>query len=341
MIPNKKFVFIIGAPRSGTTWLQAMMAAHPSICSTIDELKLFDFFTVPLEEGWQYMLSLQKHTDGSRNGLAAMWTDREFYEFLGDFVGRIYAQVLAMKPEATTLLDKAPAYSNCVEHIDRLIPQAKFIHIIRDGRDVAVSLIAAAQGWGRLWAPKKIKVAASTWKSYVLAAQKARQYRQRYIEVRYEDLLTNGVQVLRTVFDFIGEPIGAEDVAAIYERHHFKNMKQVGTGVHDFVLPKEFFRKGQAGDWRNSLSPGERYVFDETAGDLLCALRYSNASWWHDHGYQRFTVPLAATLSSRSRMQMQAVGVIKRMLGPQWIKRIRTVRARVRGKNGVEIPANG
>jgi hypothetical protein len=341
VISGKQFVFIIGAPRSGTTWLQAMMAAHPSICSTIDELKLFDFFTVPLEKGWQYLLSLQKGTGGSRNGLAAMWTDREFYEFLNEFVGRVYNQVAALKPEATVLLDKAPAYSNCVEHIDRLIPQAKFLHIIRDGRDVAVSLTTAGQGWGRLWAPKKIKMAASTWKSYVLEAQKARQYRQRYLEVRYEELLTSGPQVLRTVFDFIGEPIGAEDVAAIYEKHQFQNMKQVGTGVHDFVLPKEFFRKGQAGDWRTSLSPRERYVFDETAGDLLHVLGYSNAAWWYDHMYQRFTVPLVETLSSRSRMQMQAIGVIKRILGPQWTKQIRAVRARARGKKGIEIPANG
>lgn len=332
MIPDKQFVFIIGAPRSGTTWLQAMMAAHPSICSTIDELKLFDIFTVPLEAGWQYLLSLQKHTHGSRNGLAAMWTDREFYGFLNDFVGRVYSQVAALKPEATILLDKAPAYSKYVEHIDRLIPQAKFIHVIRDGRDVAVSLMAAAQGWGRLWAPKRVEMAASAWKSYVQAAQKARQYGERYLEVRYEDLLTSGQQVLRTVFDFLGEPIDAKDVAAIYQRHQFQNMKQAGTGVHNFALPKEFFRKGQSGDWRNSLGPGERYVFDETAGDLLRALRYSNASWWYDHGYQRFTVPLAGTLSSRTRMQMETIGVIKRLLGPQWTNRLGTVRARVRGK---------
>jgi LPS sulfotransferase NodH len=342
MIPNKKFVFIIGAPRSGTTWLQAMVAAHPFICSTIDELKLFDLFTVPLERGWQYLLNLQKDTGGGRYGLTAMWTDREFYEFLGDFVGRIYTQVLAMKPEATILVDKAPAYSNCVEHIDRLIPQAKFIHMIRDGRDVAVSLIAAAQGWGGLWAPKKVKVAASAWKSYVLAAQKARQYRQRYVEVRYEDLLTNGVQVLRQIFEFMDVPTNTQNVAAIYQSHQFENMKRAGTGTHGFALPQGFFRKGQAGDWRNSLTPGQRYAFDERAGDLLCTLGYTNnASWWYDHAYQRFTAPLAATLSSRSRMQMQTIGAIRRVLGPQWINRLRAVRARGREKNTIEIPPNG
>lgn len=341
MIPDKQFLFIIGAPRSGTTWLQAMVAAHPAVCSTIDELKLFDFFTVPLEKGWQYLLGLQKETGGGRNGLAAMWTDDEFYAFLSDFVGSVYSQVLAKKPEATVLLDKAPAYSTCVGHIDRLIPRAKFVHVIRDGRDVAVSLMSAAQSWGKSWAPKKVAAAASAWKAYAGAAQDARQFRGRYLEVRYEELLTNGVQVLRSVFDFIGLPIDAAEVAAIYDRHQFENMKQEGTGANNFSLPKEFFRKGEAGDWRNSLNLGERYIFDETAGDLLRALGYADALWWCDHPYQRMTVPLRMMLSSRNRLKMKAVETIKRALGPKWTERIRTARSRSRGKDTLQATVNG
>jgi hypothetical protein len=335
------FVFIIGAPRSGTTWLQAMIAAHPSVASTVDELKLFDLFTVPLEEGWQFLLNLQKDTKGSRNGLTAMWTDRDFYGFLSDFVGKVYGQVAALNPDATVLLDKAPAYSKYVDHIEKLIPKPKFIHIIRDGRDVAVSLMSAAQGWGRLWAPNKVKRAASTWKTYVLAAQQARRYEGRYLEVRYEDLLTDGPRVLRTVFDFIGESTAVEDIAAIYEKHRFENMKQAGTGVHDFVLPKEFFRKGQAGDWRNALSSVQRYLFDETAGDLLRALGYADNSWWYDRPYQRFTAPLTATLSSRRRMRMKAKETIKRALGPHWPAWVGAVRARVKQTNALEIRGKG
>jgi hypothetical protein len=56
-------VFIVGAPRSGTTWLQAMIGAHPSICTT-DELKLFNLFTGPWEESWELLLKLQK-TEGA------------------------------------------------------------------------------------------------------------------------------------------------------------------------------------------------------------------------------------------------------------------------------------
>jgi hypothetical protein len=154
-------------------------------------------------------------------------------------------------------------------------------------------------------------------------------------------LLTIGVQELQRVFEFIGVPIDAENVAAIYKRHQFENMKQDGRGVHNFALPKEFFRKGEAGDWRNSLNPGQRYLFYETAGDLLCALGYSDDLWWFDHPYQRMTVPLRAMLSSRSRMKMKAVEMIKRALGPKWTERIRGARSRSRGKDTLQATVNG
>jgi len=326
MISDKDLVFIIGAPRSGTTWLQTMLAAHPSVCSTIDELKLFDFFTVPLEQGWNYLLGLQTATGGDRNGLAAIWTDAQFYGFLSEFVDRIYTQVLAANPDATVLLDKAPAYSNCIDHIEKLLPRAKFIHMIRDGRDVASSMIAAAQGWGKPWAPRDIESAAAQWKEYVLGAQKACRYAGRYLEVRYEELLANGTQVLGGVFGFMGVSTDSSLVAGIYDRHRFEKMKEKGKGARDFSLPKEFFRKGQAGDWRNSLNPSERLLFHETAGDLLADLGYCDQSWWFENSYQRATVPLFLTLSRPSRLRTKARKVIKRALGPKWTARLRSFR---------------
>jgi hypothetical protein len=336
MIPGKEFLFIIGAPRSGTTWLQTMVAAHPSICSTIDELKLFDLFTAPLEKSWNSLVSIQKEAGGGPLGLTAVWTESEFYDFLEEFAGRVYSRVVAMKPEATVLLDKGPGYSHYVKHITRFIPEAKFIHIIRDGRDVAASLVAASRGWGRLWASEKVESAAATWKSTVRAAQEARRYRGRYLEVRYEELLTNGVKVLQEVFEFIGVSIGRGSVTAIYEKYRFEKMKQAGTGANQFELPEGFFRKGQAGDWRNILlDPMQRYLFDEIAGDLLRDLGYCDESWWFDRPYQRFTVPLSVMLSSRGRMQTKRLRAIKCILGPKWTERVRTVRARMRGKKNI------
>jgi LPS sulfotransferase NodH len=330
MTLEKQFLFIIGAPRSGTTWLQAMVGAHPLI-STTDELKVFDFFTGPWAKSWELLLKLQKDGRGARrHGLTGVWSEEEFRDFLREFLERVYARVLQKKPEATVILDKTPSYSDYVEHINWLIPQAKFIHLIRDGRDVVVSLHTASQGWGKMWAPKKVESAAAVWKSTLLAARKAEQYGDRYLEVRYEELLTNGAQILSSIFEFVGIPTKPADAAAIFQAHQFQKMKQEGAGVENIGLPDGFFRKGQAGDWQNSLKPSQRYSIHDTAGDMLCELGYAGDSWWVERWHQRFTLPLLAMLHSRNRMRLKTLHATKRALGPVWIERIRTARTWLR-----------
>jgi hypothetical protein len=330
MTLDKQFLFIIGAPRSGTTWLQAMLGAHPLICTT-DELKLFDFFTGPWAKSWDYLIELQQDVHGARrHGLTALWSKDEFWRFLREFLERIYTLVLKRKPEAAVILDKTPGYAEYVEHINWLIPEAKFIHLIRDGRDVVVSLQMASQGWGRLWAPKKVASAAALWKSTVLAARKGRQYGDRYMEVRYEELLTNGAQVLSSIFEFVPVPATAATAAAILRDHDFQKMKQEGAGVQRYGLPEGFFREGRAGDWKSRLTPKERYFVHETAGDLLCELGYAGHSWWAERWHQRFTLPLIAMLQSRTRLQRKAAHTIKRALGPVGFERLRAVRTWLR-----------
>jgi hypothetical protein len=325
MVLEKQFLFIIGAPRSGTTWLQAMLGAHPSICTT-GELKLFDLFTGRWADAWEFQLRLQA-AGGAPRGLTAVWTEAEFYRFLREFLERVYTRVLALKPQATVILDKSPGYSNYVEHISRLLPQAKFIHLIRDGRDVAVSLQAASRSWGRLWAPQEVESAAAFWKSTVLAAQKARSWAGRYLEVRYEALLTNGVPILRQVFDFAGLPMTHEEVLAIFEAHQFEKMRDEARRGESPGPPEGFFRKGRAGDWQNAFSPLERYVFHETAGDLLGRLGYAEGAWWVERPHERWTLPLRAMLTNPSRGRLKAAEALKRTLGPRWTERVRAARA--------------
>lgn len=321
MVLDKQFVFIIGAARSGTTWLQAMLGAHPSVC-TFGELQLFEFYTAPWVKAWNRQGEI-----GRFNGLPTIWNEDQLYEFLREFLVRVYDRVLQTKPGASIILDKHPGASLHVEHINRLIPNAKFIHVIRDGRDVAVSLRAASQGWGRQWAPAVVESSAWVWKSLVVGAQQAQQYGHRYLEVRYEDLLMIGVPVLKSVFEFLHVPIDSEDVTTIFNQHRFERMKEEKKGTNQLILPDGFFRKGQAGDWRNTLKPVERYIFNRTSGDLLCALGYADNSWWADHAYQRIALPVFATLSSRKRIKMKAVDGVKSLLGPKLTERVRNVRA--------------
>ena len=338
MIQNKKFLFMIGAPRSGTTWLQAMLGAHPAICTTA-ELMLFNHYTVHWADAWNEQVRL--HRDGSLVGLPTLWSEEEFYGFLKEFLDRVYSRVFEQKPEATIFLDKHPGYAQHIEHIDRLIPNAKFLHIIRDGRDVASSMMAASKGWARIWAPESVEKAAASWKTHTLAARQAKRYEGRYLEIRYEDLLASGEQVMQEVYNFLGLPMSKEQIAATLQEHHFEKMKKKRTGASQFALPDGFFRQGGKGDWQTSLNPTQRVIFHEIAGDLLCELGYAADSWWVEHEYQRITLPAAAFFLNPARSRRKVKATLKHMLGPTWSDRVRNLRGALQPKGGKELPENG
>ena len=338
MTLDKQFLFIIGAPRSGTTWLQAMVGAHPLICTT-DELKLFDFFTGPWAKSWESLLRLQNDGRGARrHGLTGVWSEDEFRHFLREFLERVYTRVLERKPEAIVILDKTPGYSEYVEHINWLVPQAKFIHLIRDGRDVVVSLQAASQGWAELWAPSKVESAAFLWSRPFGSAKGSTVRRSIHggavrgaLDQRGPDTLLD-IRICRRTGE--GRACGVDLSGSSVPEDEARSSRS----PEDFGLPKEFFRRGQAGDWRAALSPQQRYFIHVTAGDLLGQLGYAGDSWWVEGWHQRFTLPLMAMLQSRNRMRSKTLQAVRRALGPVWIERIRAARtwrrARPMGSEG-------
>jgi hypothetical protein len=310
MISDKQFLFIIGSGRSGTTWLQIMIGAHPLVCTTV-ELTLFDRYLAPWIRAWRNEAA---NIEQGRwhQGVPFLWTEDEFYGFLREFLERVYERVVATNPQATHILDKHPEYSMYVEDINRFFPNARFIHVIRDGRDVAVSAVAALQQIG--FGVGTIQEAAALWKKYVREAQKARQYHGRYLEVTYEELLADGLDTLKLVFDFCGLPASVEDVAAIFNAHQFGQMKARRiTQVRNIKAPDGAYRKGKVGSWRQELAPVQRYLFDRIAGDSLRELGYAEDGWWAESRSQVFTLPvLAAILSWRKR----SVAAMKRIARP-------------------------
>lgn len=342
MILDKQLIFIIGASRSGTSWLQMMLGAHPLVCTT-NELTLYDIYTAPWIKAWKgETANIERR--GVPRGLPFLWTEDEFYGFLREFLNRVYERVLATKPQATHILDKNPRYSEHVEEINKLLPHARFIHMIRDGRDVAVSLKAARQqmGWfgddwltftsiDALWSdparrrdfvtwrgdfvsydPLTIADVFALWEKLVRAAQKARQYHGRYLEVKYEDLSTAPVDTLKSVFDFCGLSASVEDVAEIVHAHQFEKIKASRVmPARNVTAPEGHYRKGKVGNWREELDPKQKYLFDEIAGDLLCELGYAeNRWWWAESRLEKVTLPVLAAISSRKRVRKRITSVV-------------------------------
>lgn len=305
---EKDFLFIIGSPRSGTTWLQLMLGAHPDVCATT-ELRLYNKYTAPWLEAWKGEALL---TEEGRHylGLPVLWTEAEFHDFLRGFLERVYTKVLATKPQATHVLDKHPDYSAFVQDIHLFLPQARFIHLIRDGRDVAVSLSAASRtmGW---FARAPLHEYGTFWKREVLAARRASAFAGGYLEVRYEELSASPVPVLKSVFEFCGLPAGDDLVASIVEQNNIENLKRSrSTPAPGVKVPVGHFRQGKVGSWHSEFTGLQRYLFDRAAGDLLRELGYARKRWWAETSLQRLWLPVAARTRKFYRRAAQAGAVL-------------------------------
>ena len=88
-------------------------------------------------------------------------------------------------------LEKTPSHALYIPEIKQLLPDSRFIHLVRDCRDVVASLMTASQGWGASWAPSSVELAAAMWAQAPVDAAKVAAKNlspQEFREIRYEDL---------------------------------------------------------------------------------------------------------------------------------------------------------
>lgn len=187
-------IFLVGAERSGTTVLRLMLDCHPQI-AWCDEFE-YAVDRIPDGGGWprndEYYQWLETHRIFQDSGFAI---DRRlsYPQLINSF--------LCQKRDR---VGKPLIGATVHRHFDRLLqiwPDARFIHLIRDGRDVARSCIG--MGWaGNVWTGVERWIEAELlWPklSSVLPAQ-------RQIEINYENLILDPVKVLTRLCDFIGIP---------------------------------------------------------------------------------------------------------------------------------------
>jgi hypothetical protein len=293
-------VHVIGSPRSGTTWLQHMLGAHPAVATPF-EPEFFSGFAVPWYAIWD-----QQCAGGAGKppfwGLPSALTTQEFEEAVGLVAERIYRSVLAAKPTATLVLEKDPRSSVHVPAIVRTMPHVRFIHMLRDGRDVACSLVRASSSFGKAWAPKDAGSAAHLWQASVRGAQLANGRAAGYMEVRYEDLLSErGPELLAECLAFCAVDDDPALAARLYERYRYprKSKQEVLTGSLVWAgeaermgarleFPDDFIGPAAAGIWQQLFEPDDRRAFDEVAGELLVEVGYEpDRSWAQPEPPQR------------------------------------------------------
>jgi len=296
MIDTRDFIFIIGAPRSGTTMMQVLLSEHPQVATTV-ELTLFRRYVAPWLETFEDE-ERNSREKGWHQGLPFVWKREDLVGFLREFITRTYGGVLARKPTATHLLDKHPGYSMHTHRILEVVPRARFIHVIRDGRDVACSMVAASRSKG--FGTSTIKDSAVAWQKFLRAARTAANT-ENYLEVRYEEFLKNPTAGYTQLLDFCRLPYEAKWVEETMERNSFEKMKAARrTGDPNVQSSETHYRKGRAGTWREEMSSLEAYQFEQMAGDLLRDLQYeSSSNWWQRSPLDGLLTPLKSRIQRK------------------------------------------
>jgi hypothetical protein len=209
--------------------------------------------------------------------------------------------------------DKTPMYMQYLPLLEELFPRAQFVHIVRDGRDVARSFLAMPEGIvTQTWAhPRSVPDFACEWRTEVEAAQQlgARVGPERYREVRYEALVAGPERELRAICTFAGlsyEPEllrHTEDAAASSRPHQQSLNRPLTPGIRD---------------WRKEMSAADAAAFEDVAGGLLEALGYELSTGSSRPPSLRARARLAS-YRTRSRAWRSAGFAVQR--SPLWRRR--------------------
>jgi hypothetical protein len=187
----------------------------------------------------------------------------------GEAIGAVYVAYAAARGKERWG-DKTPLYMQHLPLLERLFPEARYVHLIRDGRDAAVSFLQMPAGVvTRSWAhPRDARGFACQWRSEVRAAQAlGRRVGARYLEVRYEVLVAEPEQELRRI---------AEHAGLTYEREMLDYPSSVD--VSDKPHQQRLRERPTVGvrNWRTELSADDARAFSAVAGDVLAELGYDD-----------------------------------------------------------------
>jgi hypothetical protein len=286
--------FIVGVPRSGTTLLRLMLDAHPELAippETFFVPRLIrlckELEAADAPEALRRSRALELITSHPRwndLGLEAEALERELGARpfgTADAVRAVY-RVYCEREGKARWGDKTPGYLARMTRIQLAVPEARFIHLIRDGRDVALSLSEVS------WGIHDLEEAALRWVSQIRKARRRARALARgtYLEIRYEDLVSDPERSARGVCELI--ELDWDPAVLAYHRQADERLQELvrdfRSRTGDFVTAEERARQhalvtepprtDRVGRWRQEMPRAERERFEAIAGPLLERLSY-------------------------------------------------------------------
>jgi hypothetical protein len=274
-------VFVVGSPRSGTTLLYHMLLSAGGFAVYRSESKVFDLIAPrcgDLRRATNRLKMLDLWFQTRMFAISAVDRQRFKARILaecnsaGDFL-RIFMEDIARAQNVDRWAECTPEHLQYLQWIKRELPKALFIHIIRDGRDVALSL--QKKGWIQPFPwhrGKDLLVAGLFWEWIV---QKGREsggaIGADYTEVRYEELMSDPQNTLVRLGRFIGHNL---DYARIKE-------VAIGAVSEPNTSFTSEYRDGSfrpVGRWQHSFSDAELAEFENLLGASLKELGYTRAA---------------------------------------------------------------
>jgi hypothetical protein len=247
-----RMIFLVGARRSGTNWVQRIIGAHPEVALVPSETYLFSRGIRPLRERFHHGVR------GSPGTAFVYMEPQEMTRALRSLCDGIFSPFLEAVPGATRLAERTPEHVTCLELIGEIYPDAWILNIVRDGRDVARSLMA--QPWKN--APHTIEEAALEWRSSVEAAEGASTHLARFRTVRYEEVLAEPQPHIEDLFAWFGLSATPQVVEEALREAKVAFNQDPTTG-----------RVG-AGKWRDKISATDLSALMKVAGGTLERLGY-------------------------------------------------------------------
>ena len=276
-----QYFFVTGCPKSGTTWLQMLLDAHPDVvCS--GEGAFFERLFQPVAKARasynEYMAYANK----------AVYEGNGFYgdipfDDIREPLRQIAFKFMTRRAVANTLAagDKTPRHNLYLNSMLTYFPEAKFINIVRHPYDVAVSKLFHAARVGHANAleagsPAQATLVKDTGETWATAQQRVQDFKtkhpDRLIEVKYEDLIDRPLAEAARLFRHLGVRDDEATTKAAVDLSAFEKLSGGRSqGAED---ASSFFRKGVAGDWKNVLAPDMARLMNRHCEPLMLEYGY-------------------------------------------------------------------
>ncbi len=273
-------VFVVGCARSGTTLLYDTLLSAGGFAIYLGESNIFNLLAPRFGD-----LSVRKNRErmldvwlGSRlfraSGLERCQIEKKILnncQNAGDFL-RIVMDELAHQQNASRWAANAPEEILHLKHIKETIPEALIIHVIRDGRDVSLSLSEKRYIRPFPWRDRETPEGAALYWEWIVEKGRAAGslLGNDYMEVRFEELVGNPRAVLQQLSGFLDHDLNYDRVQE--------------TAIGTVARPNTSFTRdaqrsfSPVGRWKNQLSTEHLAKIEDLVGGTLSELGYKLAS---------------------------------------------------------------